>query len=146
MTYLPYALQLAHGWSSLRFYINLIAIVLLVPMLFIMVHYYQAIGAAIVWLVLNVCYVFFDILVMHGRILKGEKWRWYFEDIGLPLVTALAITGFARWLFPTGLSELFLISYLTAVLFVSYLMVAIVTPHIRVILIQYIPLRNIFWR
>jgi len=92
MTYLPYALQLAHGWSSLRFYINLITIILLVPMLFIMVHYYQAIGAAIVWLVLNACYVFFDILIMHSRILIGEQRQWYFEDIGLPLVAALVVT------------------------------------------------------
>lgn len=141
MTYLPYALQLAHGWASLRFYVNLVAIILLVPMLFIMVNYYQAIGAAAVWLVLNICYVFFDILIMHGRILKGEQWRWYFEDIGLPLVASMVIIGIGKWMFPTDASQLFLILYLAAVLISAYIVAAISTPQSRMLLIRLIALK-----
>jgi O-antigen/teichoic acid export membrane protein len=139
--HLPYALQLAHGWTSLRLYLNLVAIILLVPMLFVMVHYYQAIGAAIVWLALSVCYVVFDILIMHGRILKGEQWRWYFEDVGLPLVAALVAIGVAKWLCPADMSQLFLILYLAGVLFVSYIATAIITPQTRILLMQYLPFR-----
>jgi len=137
--HLPYALQLAYGWTSLRFYLNLIAIILLGPMLFIMVHYYQAIGAAIVWLVLSACYVFFDILIMHSRILRGEQWRWYFEDIGLPLVAALVVTGVAKWLFPADLSQLLLILYLTTVSLASYIAAVMITPQTRILLMQYLP-------
>lgn len=144
MMYLPYALQLAHGWTTLCFYFNLIAIVLLVPMLFVMVHYYQAIGAAIVWLVLNACYVFFDILVMHTRILKGEQWQWYFKDIGLPLIAALAVAGVARWFLPSDLSLIYLVLYLAFVLLGSYIAAVLISPQIRVLARQHFPLRNYF--
>jgi hypothetical protein len=107
-----------------------------------MVHYYQAVGAAIVWLVLNACYVFFDILVMHTRILKGEQWRWYLEDIGLPLAATLVVTGLAWWLFPVDMPKYLSIMYLGAVLLGSYLITAVATPQTRVLLMRYMPILN----
>jgi hypothetical protein len=37
--------------------------------------------------------------LMHRRILRGEQWRWYGIDVGLPLIAALVAAGSCKWLF-----------------------------------------------
>lgn len=95
LMWLPYFLQLAHGWTKLIFYMNLAAIVILIPLMIYGIQHYGAIGGAIGWLVLNASYVLVRIQLMHRRILKGQQWKWYFEDLLLPGVGAfaVAITG-----------------------------------------------------
>ena len=93
---LPYALQLAHGWTSLAFYTNLISLIVLLPLLIFATSLYGALGAAAVWIVLNSGYLFISIQVMHRRLLKGEQWHWYFKDIGLPMVATISVIGIGR--------------------------------------------------
>ncbi|MFB3080283.1 MAG: lipopolysaccharide biosynthesis protein, partial [Nitrosomonadaceae bacterium] len=50
---LPYTLQLAYGWTKLAFYKNVVAVIFLVPLMVWMVQMYQGIGAAWVWIILN---------------------------------------------------------------------------------------------
>jgi O-antigen/teichoic acid export membrane protein len=100
----PFALQLACGWTKLSFYKNLIAVILLIPLLIWLASVYGAMGAAIVWIVLNLGYFLFEIPIMHSRFLKGEMWRWYIRDIGEPLLGALPVMVFSRLLFPGALS------------------------------------------
>jgi len=50
---LPYMLQLAHGWTKLAFYKNIIAVIILVPLMLWMVQMYQGVGAAWVCIILN---------------------------------------------------------------------------------------------
>jgi len=88
----PYFLQLAHGWTGLTLRVNLVAIAVVVPTLFLVVPRYGTIGAAWVWVCLNASYVLVIIPFMHRRLLPGEKWRWTFGDVGLPLLAA-AMTG-----------------------------------------------------
>lgn len=94
----PYALQLAHGWTRLTLWVNLVAVLLLVPFIVLLVGRYGAVGAAAVWPVLNLGYIAADILLMHRRILPGEQWRWYGVDTGLPLAAALAVALLGRLL------------------------------------------------
>ncbi|GAH51090.1 unnamed protein product, partial [marine sediment metagenome] len=72
---LPYALQLAFGWTRLSLFKTLIAVILLVPLIIYMTTHYGATGAAIAWLVLNMSMFFFEIPIMHRRLLRKEKWR-----------------------------------------------------------------------
>ncbi len=95
---LPYALQLANGWTSLAFYINLISVIVLVPIIIVLTLHLQAVGAAIAWIILNSGYVLFAIPIIHRYLLPGEKWRWYREDVGFPLLVAFSIGGAGRWL------------------------------------------------
>jgi O-antigen/teichoic acid export membrane protein len=90
LMHLPYALQLAYGWTKLAFYINVVAVLILVPSIILMASFYGAVGAAIVWVVLNSGFVLVGIQLTHHRLLRGEQWKWYFEDVGLPLTVALA--------------------------------------------------------
>jgi O-antigen/teichoic acid export membrane protein len=98
LMHLPYALQLAHGWTSLAFYSNVISVILLIPLLLAATSYYGAVGAAVIWIVLNSGYVLIQLQVMHRRLLKRELWRWYVEDVGLPLIAALSVIGAGRLL------------------------------------------------
>ena len=134
---LPYALQLAHGWTQLAFYSNVVAVLLLVPMLVVMVYYYSAIGAAVVWVTLNTGYVLISLQIMHHRLLKGEQWRWYREDVGLPLVAALATAGLGRWLLPVNMSTSATVVYIVGVSLATLTVTAIVTPQVRVWLKHY---------
>jgi O-antigen/teichoic acid export membrane protein len=95
---LPYALQLAHGWTSLAFFTNVISVIILIPLLVVAISHYGAIGAAAVWIALNSGYVLIQVQIMHRRLLKGELWRWYLGDVGLPLIATLSVIGMGRLL------------------------------------------------
>lgn len=93
---LPYALQLAYGWTKPTLYQNAITLMLFIPLLYWMVGHYQALGAAWAWVIVNASYLVILIPVMHRRLLQGEMWRWYVQDVGQPLVICLIIGGLGR--------------------------------------------------
>lgn len=93
---IPYALQLASGWTRLTFYINLVSVLILVPLMIMLTRWYGAVGAASVWVILNAGYIVIGIQLMHRRLLPTEKWRWYYEDVGRPLFVAVVVAGLGR--------------------------------------------------
>lgn len=84
---MPYALQLAHGWTKLAFCINAVAVFILVPAIYFAALNWGAVGAAVTWIVLNAGYVLIGIQLMHRRLLPAEKWPWYLEDFLKPFAT-----------------------------------------------------------
>ena len=88
LMYMPYQLQLAHGWTTLALRVNTAAVLMLVPAVFWIVPRHGALGAAWVWIVLNAGYIVVGVHLMHHRIVPAEKWRWYFHDVGLPILGA----------------------------------------------------------
>jgi O-antigen/teichoic acid export membrane protein len=95
---IPYGLLLAHGWTSLPFYANLVAIAVLVPLVFAFANFYGAIGAAYAWLILNVGHMLVTQQILHRRLLPKEKVRWYLDDTLKPLLAGVAIAGIGRLL------------------------------------------------
>lgn len=91
LMFIPYALQLAHGWTSLSLVFNLTGAAILIPCIIILTGEYGALGASFMWVAINVAYVSGMVHIMHRRILRFEKWRWYLEDICKPLVAALFV-------------------------------------------------------
>ena len=112
---LPYALQLAYGWTKLALYQNMVAVLLVVPSIWWLAHHYGSLGAATVWLALNLCYVTIGVPLMHRRLLVGEMARWYRYDILPPVLGAVTSAAAARALIQEplqgrqGLAELALI-------------------------------------
>ena len=127
LMYVPYQLQLAHGWTHFALGINIAAVLLLVPAIFWVVPRYGSIGAAWVWIFLNAGYVLIGIQLMHRRLMSTEKWHWYVRDVGFPTLGAgialLVLSGLkpnsladrAEWFFflTTGLLGALAISALT---------------------------------
>ena len=97
---LPYALQLAYGWTRLALYTNTVSVVLLIPAMYFATQRWGATGAAGVWVLLNAGYLTIGVHVMHRRLLTAGKWRWYAQDIGLPAAAAAAVCGLAWALMP----------------------------------------------
>lgn len=93
---MPYALQLAHGWTKLALYTNATAAIVLVPVIYFATLYWGAVGAASVWVVLNLSYLVIGMHLMHRRIIETEKWRWYVSDIAMPLVAGLLVVTIGR--------------------------------------------------
>ena len=116
---LPYALQLAHGWTRLAAGSNLVALVLGIPFCIWAVAYHGIVGAAFLWLVINLGFFLAGIPLMHRRLMRGEMFRWYLEDILPPFIAATFVGMVCRWLVPElprnarGIIELIAISGIT---------------------------------
>lgn len=89
---IPYALQLAHGWTSLAFKANIVAICFLAPLVIFAAYRYGVEGAASIWVLLNTGYILFSIHWQHKCLLPAEKRSWYWNDVIPPLfASALAV-------------------------------------------------------
>ena len=99
---MPYQLQLAQGWTSLAIKTNIVAVMLFIPAIFWVVPRYGAMGAAWLWLALNMGYVLIGVQMMHRRLIQDEKWRWYFADVFLPLSGAIGVMLLARLIQPAN--------------------------------------------
>jgi O-antigen/teichoic acid export membrane protein len=127
----PYALQLAFGWTRLPFYANLISVILFVPLIILTVTFFGAIGGATAWLVLNIGYVIFWIPVMHKRLLLKEKWRWYWQDVCLPLAACTFVAGLGRVFVREPISQYTTLLYLIIISVLTLGTTAITTPVTR---------------
>ena len=127
----PYALQLAHGWTRLALYTNAVAVVALVPMIVFMTRRYGAPGGASVWVILNAGYVFIAIHFMHRRLLRSEKWRWYWQDVGVPLAASAVVVGSARLLVREPMSDVLMVLTLVLVSAAALSAAVLATPTTR---------------
>ena len=98
---LPYMLQLAHGWISFSVKTNLIAVSVVVPVLLWAVPRYGSIGAASVWVALNVSYILVGAHFMHRKLLPDVKRRWYKVAVVGPLLAGGAMAVLVRATVPT---------------------------------------------
>jgi O-antigen/teichoic acid export membrane protein len=103
---MPYALQLAHGWVKLAMYQNVVAVILLVPIIYFATVRWGAVGAAAVWIILNSCYLLISVQIMHKYLLPSEKWKWYKNDVLKFLIPTLGICAIARIIFPGNVSAI----------------------------------------
>lgn len=128
---IPYALQLAFGWTKLTFVLHLLAIVALVPLTFYLTSLYGAIGGACVWAILNSFSLLLCVNIMHRRLLRNEKWHWYLEDIGRPLVISVLVAFMGRVLLNSSLPFFQLLIYLFTLSLLAFFMSVIVATHMR---------------
>lgn len=112
---IPYALQLAFGWTRLSLVFNFIGVIVLVPAMIWLTKLYGAVGSSLMWLTLNSAYVLGMTHLMHRRILKSEKWKWYIDDVGKPFLLALIIVLFGSLFIHDELSKLSLLTRLSII-------------------------------
>jgi len=127
----PYALQLAFGWTKLNVLTNVIAVIILVPLIIYMTMYFGVIGAASCWLFLNSGYVLFQIPIMHRRLLRKEKWRWYWQDISVPLIAGLSIAVLGRLFLSGSASQFIRLLYLIIIYMLTLVVTLISVPTMR---------------
>ncbi len=128
---IPYALQLASGWTKLSVLKNVIAVILFIPIVIYSIKKYGAVGASFVWLTLNICYFFFEVPIMHCRLLSKEKWRWYFYDVSLPLISCILAVGIGKLLTNTLTTGWMILLRLSIITIFTFLLTALITPFTR---------------
>jgi len=117
--HLPYSLQLAHGWTRLAFFQNIIAVIVLVPAIYFATLRWGATGAAMIWIILNAAYLLIGNHVMHLRLLKNDKWQWYMNDLIKPLISVLAVCWFAQTVLKDGMGLWITVTALFVILVLS---------------------------
>ncbi len=128
---MPYALQLAHGWTSLGFRIALLLIVALVPAIIFMTLNYGAVGAASAGVLLNAMYIAIGAPLTHRRLLKGELSRWAVKDIGAPVLAALLAASLGRLLTTSPMTPFHTLATVGTVFFITATVASMSATHIR---------------
>lgn len=88
----PYALQLAHGKTGIALQCSVLMVIILVPLIFIMVFKFGAVGGAASWLIIQAVYLLAGSWLTHRKLLRGLGLRWLFGDVGIP-VSASVLVG-----------------------------------------------------
>ncbi len=132
---LPYALQLASGWTRLALYQNLLLVVFFAPAVYFSSTQWGSVGAASAWAVMNFVAMLIGIQFMHSRLVRREKLYWHVNSVVFPIVaggltcTAVAFIFSGR----ETVAMLYLKVFLASVC--SVIAVALSLPRIRFFLI-----------
>jgi O-antigen/teichoic acid export membrane protein len=128
---MPYALQLAHGWTRLILVTNVIATLMVVPLVMVGASLYGMVGAASVWVLLNLAYVLVPLQIMHGRLLRQEKSDWYIFAAALPAAIAVAVVLACRVFMPSDLPEVAVLAVMTMTLVLAIAATVLAMPVTR---------------
>jgi O-antigen/teichoic acid export membrane protein len=101
LMHVPYILTVAYGWPSFAVRQNLIAVLILIPAIVYVVPKYGAIGAAWIWFMLNIGYLFIAAAYIFRRLISSEKRKWYIYDLFLPTIGALSTVFIFSFFRPT---------------------------------------------
>jgi O-antigen/teichoic acid export membrane protein len=87
----PYALQLAHGRTRIGISIHVGLILVFLPATVIATRHSGAVGAAWVWIGLNILYLLVGVPLTHHWMLRGEVGRWLIKDVLGPGVVGISV-------------------------------------------------------
>jgi O-antigen/teichoic acid export membrane protein len=105
MMVVPYALQLAHGWSRMAFLIAASLVVIFVPALIALTSRLGPQGAAWAWLGFNALYLIIAAPITHRAAFPGENVKWLVRDVLIPAAAAFVVVGVFRLVVPVPLSR-----------------------------------------
>lgn len=130
LMWMPYNFMLANGNTRFTIYQNIIASIILIPLLFWWTNLYGALGASFVWLTVNAGYVLITIPIFHLLYLKGELIKWYRNDVAIPFIMAGSLALIAK-IFQTALFPSISILLLALVLLLCLTIYAVIIPDTR---------------
>ncbi|OIN53514.1 oligosaccharide flippase family protein [Pseudomonas costantinii] len=86
--HMPYALQLAHGWTRFSVWQNATAAIFMVPLTYYLATHYGLSGGAWPWLILNLGYVALCSPIIFFKLKIKPARTWYAEAIFIPATIA----------------------------------------------------------
>ncbi len=128
---IPYALQLAHGWTRLAIGLNILALAVAIPAYTISTANFGIAGAAATWLVLNVALTLFGVRMMHTRLLPGELIPWWRRSLGPPMAAAMCVGALLAILSPPPERSVAGVAWLAGSSVFSLVLVSLATPLAR---------------
>jgi O-antigen/teichoic acid export membrane protein len=131
LLWIPAQMQLAYKWTSLQIKANIILVIIIVPSIILIVPKSGPIGAAWVWLIINVSCIIVCIPIMHNKILKKDKWKWYLQDLLMPILVAAIFSYCFKIIQPKLVMLILNIIWLFFVSCITLLASAFTAPDIR---------------
>jgi len=129
---IPYALQIAHGWTRLTLVTYIGLILTMTPTIYVATLKYGATGAASVWLLTNLITMSVVIPLIHKRLLPGDSPLLFLKDLSMPLLVSGFVTVTARVIAGEALQpRVPAILGLAGLYFLSFALTAIATPALR---------------
>ncbi len=128
---LPYALQLAYGWTRLAIMYNVMNLCAVVPLELWLASRYGVVGPAAGWAIINVGYFVFMVQLMHQKLLRRERLRWYVVDVGYPVAAVIAVVVPLRLLAPHALGRFQTVGYLAATILAGSAAAVAAAPELR---------------
>jgi len=128
---LPYALQLAHGWTKLGVTINVFLVCLMVPYTIVATNLYGVRGAASTWILLNALYVCVGAPLTFRKLLPGEGWRWFGKDVLLPICSIIGAVSLVWLVMPRQGSTILMVAKLLMAVVFAYTAALVVSRDIR---------------
>lgn len=105
LMWMPYQFQLANGVTKIILIGNLLATLIFVPGIYFLLPISGVIGIAWFWAAINLGFMSIIVPIMHRQFLKGEMWKWYFQDTLLPLLAGLIVIVFAYFIRPNTIEN-----------------------------------------
>jgi len=68
-----------------------------------MIRHYGAIGAASIWVMLNLGTVLFSLPIIHAKFLRGEFRHWLLADFAWPSLAVLVVVGMGYLFMPVSM-------------------------------------------
>ncbi len=130
---LPYLLQISHGWTSFTIWKNIVATSLALPALLFAIPGYGTLGAAAVWLVLNLGYVLIEPTIMFRRLLVHNKWRWYRCAVFVPLCACGVVSAVLSLTLPVADTRQSALVIITVALFCMYAALLMALTNVRAV-------------
>jgi hypothetical protein len=90
-----------------------------------------------VWCSYNIAYAIVVVRLMHRRILPGQQWRWYVEDVGFPVLAATGAAALMRVLVTASSIPMLVIELVLAGAFIQ-LVTCAVLPDVRQMIFGFI--------
>ena len=121
----------AHGFTRLVLYLNIFAVIFIIPALFIVVAYFGAIGAAYLWAIYTGGVLFLGCPLFFKKILIGERFTWYVIDTALPLTAGFVASLSFYLLIPEPASWIAQLVALSSGAFITFITIFLSMPLLR---------------
>ena len=119
----PFYLQYAKGDLKLHVIGNIAFVILYIPGIIFASIGWGGIGAGYIWVAMNLLSLFIWLPFVHNKFEMGLNYKWYIEDI-FKIVIPMILIGLLIFLLNIELNSSRI--YLTAIIFLSWLMIFIV--------------------
>ena len=136
---MPYAVQLAFGWTRLAVLLNGAALLLMPPLLYLGVTRGGATGAATAWALVNAAMLLVGMAAMHRRYLRGEILAWLLRDTLPAAAIAASVMLAARWVLSADAHAWTVAGILGAALAAAMALSALAAPATRGQLARWLP-------
>jgi O-antigen/teichoic acid export membrane protein len=123
---MPYMLQLANGSTKWALNVSIAAMLFSVPATIWAALTFGSIGAAWVWVLINIGHIFISMHFIKEKVFLKEKWRWYIFDLLLPTGLIAAIFFVFVTTYPFGVSRAIdLVGYASVFLVVEVILIGV---------------------